>query len=400
MKIKSNILFPLAALLVVSLACASPLPAGNVETIVAETLQALTIPAPGVTPPASTLTLLPNSLYYLNNDSAGLQQVHRLERDGVTVAQITFEPAPVEDYDVSLINGSVVYVSNNQLLWVNADGSDRRLLLDGGPIDPNNGFLSNINGPVFSPNGETIAFGYKGLNFYSLSTGQSNLLLPDSIEDQGNGFVFPRELIWPEMYSADGSKLIVTLGYYEGASAAIYHPNGGALVRLRGDEGALICCGETELTSDGSAFYAANPAVGMFIPGLWRVDTATGATTTLLSSDTGAPIHAADEPFLAPDGNLYYFYASLPATDIGSSHVPLQLVRSAPDGVTNRTVLRPETFDLMNEALWAPDGSLVITAMAPIQDVYVGGAPQVVYTDPAKNTVPLVPFAINMKWGP
>jgi len=395
---KSNIQFSLVALLVMTLACASPIPAGNnVETIVAGTLQAL--PEAGATTPAPTLTLLPFSMYYINNDSAGIQQVHRLERDGVTVTQVTFEPASVEDYDVSRQNGSVVYVSNNQLLWVNADGSDRRLLLDGGPIDPNNGFLSNINGPVFSPNGETIAFGYNGLNFYSLATGQSNLLIPDLIEDQGNGFIFPRELIWPEMYSADGSKLIVTLGYYEGASAAIYYPNGGALVRLNGDEGALICCGETELTPDGSAFYAANPFIGMFLPGMWWVDTASGNTTSLLSSD-GALTNSADEPFLAPDGNLYYFFVSQPVEPGGSSRGPLQLVRSAPDGVTNRTVLRPETFELMNEALWAPDGSLVITAMAPIQDIYVGGAPQVVYTDPAKATVPLVPFAINMKWGP
>jgi Tol biopolymer transport system component len=400
MRRKYQILFALITILAASLACANPIETSGVETVVAQTLQALTVPAPGITPPPSSSGLLPYSLYYLNNDSAGLLQVYRLGTDGVTVSQVTFEPANVEDYDVSRRDGSVVYVSNNQLLLVNADGSNRRLLLDGGPLDPNNGFVSNINGPVFSPNGETIAYGYRGLNFYSLATGTSNLLIPDLIEDQGNGLIFPRELIWPEMYSADGTKLIVTLGYYEGASAAIYYPGGGALVRLTGDEGALICCGETELTPDGSAFYAANPTVGMFIPGMWRVDTATGATITLLSSDTGAAINSADEPFLAPDGNLYYFYTTLPATDVSSSHVPLQLVRSAPDGITNRTVLRPETFGLMNEALWAPDGSLVITAMAPIQDVYVGGAPEIVYTDPAKATVSLVPFAINMKWGP
>ena len=32
-----------------------------------------------------------------------------------------------------------------------------------------------------------------------------------------------------------------------------------------------------------------------------------------------------------------------------NSRTPLQLVRSAPDGVTGRTVLRPDTFELMNE---------------------------------------------------
>src|SRR5690242_1232116 len=115
---KLMILFSLTALLIASLACANPVPAGNVETIVAQTLQA--VQGADATPPASTLTLLPYSMYYLNNDSAGLLQVYRLERDGVTVKQVTFEPAAVEDYDVSRQNGSIAYVSNNQLLWVNA----------------------------------------------------------------------------------------------------------------------------------------------------------------------------------------------------------------------------------------------------------------------------------------
>jgi hypothetical protein len=226
-------------------------------------------------------------------------------------------------------------------------------------------------------------------------------VIPDLVEDSGNGFMFPRELIWPEEYSADGSKLVVTLGYYEGASSAIYYPNGGALVRLNGGEGALICCGETQWTADGAAFYAANPSIGMFAPGLWRVDAATGNVTTLLSSDeSSGSFNSADDPFPAPDGQLYYFFANLSPTDEFLSRLPLQLVRSAPDGVTNRTVLRPESYELMNEALWAPDGSFVIAAVAPIQDVYVGGAAQLVYTDGQKAVVPLVPFAIDMKWGP
>ncbi len=406
MQSKKSPFIALLPMLMAALACANPLgeitPA-NVETVVAGTMAALTAPASdsSATPPASTSSLLPHSMYFLNNDSAGLLQVYRLDKDGVTVTQVTFEPTNVRDYDVSGVDGSVAYVSNNQLLLVNADGSNRRLLLDGGAIDENNPFLTNINSPAFSPNGETIAFGHKGLNFYSVASGVSNLVLQDQIEDSGNGFMFPRELISPEKYSADGSKLIVTLGYYEGASSAIYYPNGGALVRLNGGEAALICCGETEWTPDASAFYAANPSVGMFAPGLWRVDAATGEVTTLLSSEVGSGFfNAADEPFPASDGQLYYFFVNVPATDEFLSRLPLQLVRSAADGVTNRTVVRPESYALMNEALWAADASFVITAMAPIADVYIGGAAQLVYTDGVRNMVPLVPFAIDMKWGP
>jgi len=399
---KSNLLFATPVLLIAILACAS-LPGGsgpaspvNVETIVAATFQALTQAS---APPALTLqpaqsedsSLLPHPLYFLNNDSAGLTQVYRLDQDGITVTQLTFEPANVDDYDVSMMDGSVVYVSNNQLLTINADGSSRSTIFDG----------DSVNSPVWSPNGETIAFAYKGLNFYSIVSGQSNRVLDDQIDDLGGGQTFPRELYWPESYSADGSKLVITLAYYEGASSAIYYPNGGALVRLNGGEGAIICCGDYHLTSDGSVLFAASPSSGMFNAGLWRVDTATGNVTTLLltSYDTN-PGEVADNPFLAADGQLYFFYASLPNADEFINRPPLQIVRSAADGVTGRTILRPETFQNMNEALWAPDASFVIVANPAVPEIYQGGAAQLYYTNAQKAMLPLLPYAMKMKWGP
>lgn len=391
------------------LACANPLPLnmgtpagpGSVETIVAATFAGMTAPSSEitVTPPPSTSSLLPSSLYFLNNDSAGLKQVYRLEKDGKTVTQITFEPANVDGYDVSLVDASIAYVSNNQLLMVDASGGNRKMLVDGGVRDENNPFLTNVNSPVWSPNGQTIAYGYKGLNFYSVSTGQSNLVIENKLRDIGNGFILPDELYWPDHYSSDGSRLLITLGYYEGASAAIYYPSGNALVRLKGAEGALICCGEPTWTSDNSALYAANPSLGMFSPGLWKVDAATGQVTTLVTGDPGnGTFNFADEPYLAPDGQLYYFFANLPSGDY--NRTPLQLVRSGPDGVTGRIPVRPETFNLMNEALWAPDASFVIVANAPIQDVYQGGIAELYYTDTQKPVISLVPFAMDMKWGP
>lgn len=391
---RSKHLFAYLVLFMVTFACANP-PGGtppespaNIETIVAATFQALTQVPPS---PNGISSLLPHPLYFLNNDGAGLAQVYRLDKDGVAVTQLTFEPANVNDYDVSMMDGSVAYVSNNQLFTIKADGSNRSMIF-------NEGAVSN---PVWSPNGETIAFAYKGLNFYSIASGQSSRVLEDQVDDLGDGLTFPRELYWPESYSADGSRLIITLGYYEGASTAIYYPNGGALVRLNGAEGAIICCGDYHLTSDASTLYAANPSSGMFNAGLWRVNTATGDVTTLLlgSYDTN-PAEVADNPFLAPDGQLYFFYASLPNADEFIDRPPLQLVRSAADGVTGRTVLRPETFENMNEAIWAPDASFVIVANPALPEIYEGGAAQLYYTNGQKAMVSLVSYAMKMKWGP
>jgi Tol biopolymer transport system component len=406
---KLHAFLALIALLAVALACANPVggtapkqPA-NVETVVAATIQALTAPAPkaGVTNPTpSTSDLLPRSLYFLNNDAAGIVQVYRLEKDGKTIKQITFEPAKVDYYDVSLADASVAYVSNNKMYTVKADGSNRSMVVDGGPHNENEPFFNAITNPVWSPNGQSIAFGYKGLNFYSITTGQYSNMLKDQIEDQ-NGFSFPRELYRPEKYAADGSKLVITLLYFESASAAVYYPNGNVLVRLKNDEGAMICCGNTNWTADGSALYAAYANLGMYSPGLWRVDSVNGTVTTLVKGDLGnGTFNFADAPHLAPDGQLYYFIASQTTTDVFASSVRLQLVRSAPDGVTNKTILRPETYQNMNEALWAPDASFVVVAEAPIQDVYEGGAVQLVYTDVQKGVISLLPFAMEMKWGP
>ena len=383
-----------------------PFSPDDVGTVVALTLTAVapaeesatataTAPAPDGSP-----GVLPRSLYFLAPDSAGLMQVFRMERDGSEPRQVTSESVEVNDYDVSPVDGRVAYVANNQLVLIHADGSDRRMLVDGGAVDVNNPFISTINSPVFSPDGGTLAYGYKGLQLYSFDTGESQLVIENQIEDVGGGLFVPRELYEPERYSPDGTKLLITLGYYEGASSAIYSPASNGLVRLTGGEGALICCDDTEWASDNSGFYAANPTMGMFSSGLWRVDAATGQVTTLIPGDAGGgSYNVADEAYLAPDGQLYFLFATVAAPEGIITRSPLQVVRSAPDGVTGRTILSPETFELLNEALWAPDASFLIAVIAPSQEIYQGGEAIIVYLD-GRPSIPLTSFAQRMKWGP
>lgn len=408
MKKRSNPLFVLFVLALIVAACTfpssnateGPSSEDQVATIVAGTMQALTPVVAESTPqPDATSGLLPRSFYYLGTDnSSGLTQVFRIERDGTTMYQVTREPVNVNSYDVSLTDGSVAYVSNNQLLWVDINGAGRHLLVDGGPVDQINPFVNTLSKPVFSPDGKTVAYSYKGLNFYSLDLGVSNLIIENQVSDLGNNAVIPKELYSPARYSPDGTKLLITLGYYEGASSAIYVIASNTMVRLTGDEGALICCGREVWTSDSSAFYAASSSMGMFNAGLWRVDASNGQATTLFTSSYDAGVfNYASDPYLVPDGQLYYFFLS--SNSEINQRTPLQLVRSAPDGVTNRTVLRPDSFELMNEALWAPDASLVVVAFAPIQDVYSGGQAEVTYLD-GRPSVILTTFAQEMKWGP
>ena len=404
-------LYPLLALLVLvasALACAAPLggqpsSSDQVATVVAATLQALTPVTTDVEVPVPTpVGLLPHTLYFVNNDGTGIAQVFRLGTDGKTVTQLTVEPSAVGAYDVSPADGSVVYVSNNQLLLINADGSGRRMLVNGGPVDPNNIFTTSLSSPVFSPNGQTIAYSHKGLILYAVSTGVSNIVLENQVTDPITGAKVPGELYIPQKYSPDGTKLLLTTAIpnSDGISSGIYSIATNSLVRLSGGDGARLCCSQQAWTSDSSALYVGISSLGMFGPGLWRVDAASGNLTTLLPAEAGdGNFNFANLPYLAPDGQLYFFFASRPAPDGYADHVPLLIVRSTLDGVTGRTVLRPETFERLNEALWAPDASFVIVAKAPSDTVYAGGALELYSTD-GSSMLSLLPFGQQLKWGP
>ncbi len=160
-----------------------------------------------------------------------------------------------------------------------------------------------------------------------------------------------------------------------------------------------FCCGEEEWTYDSQSLYAASPTVGMFGSGLWRIDAATGAVTTLLPTDAGGgSFNLADEPFLAPDGQLYFFFATATSPDGMVLRGPLPLARSGPDG-TGITILRQESFALLNEALWAPDASFVVVVSAPTADTYQGGQAEIVHLDGRPNIM-LTTFSRQLKWGP
>jgi len=404
-------------LAIAMVSCAPPIASGGtrpsvsdeVATVVALTLKAPT-PEVNVAPtntkvPEASTSLLPHSLYFLGRDSQALTQVYRMERDGKEVTQLTFEPFNVTDYDVSLADGSIAYVASNQLLLANADSSNRRVLVDGGSSPDLRGFYS----PVFSPDGGTLAYAHGGVNLYSVSTGASNLVIEDQLEDAGNGQSIPIETYAPENYSPDGTKLLIHLLHTDQSSIAIYYPASNSFVQLIGAEDTGVCYTtcfyiDVQWSADSSSFYTANSqndftyAAG----GLWKVDAATGAVTTLIPFGSGdGASNLPDEPYLAPDGQLYYFFGTY-SVDSGFFEPPvLELVRSAPDGVTDRTVLRDENFRLMDEALWAPDGSFVIVASAPERRWDQGGGVlELYYTDGQKEVVWLAPLGWQMKWGP
>ena len=405
--------YTLIALAFVISSCASP--AGVAETqpssseqvgtVVAMTLQALmpTVAETSTDVPEAATSSLPHSLYFLGRDSQSLTQLYRMDRDGKTVTQLTFEPVNVTDYDVSMVDGSLAYVASNQLLLANADGSNRHVLIDGG-TGPD---LRGSYGPVFSPDGGTLAYAHNGLNLYSVSTGVSNLVIEDQYGDPlPEGQRLPIEIYMPERYSPDGTKLLLALGHWEVApSHAVYYPETNALVRYEEVQDYIYCCsfhGGPAWSADSLSFYGvASVHDTAYRSGeLWKVNAADGALTRMLKTDNGKT-NLPKEIYSAPDGNLYFFLGNY-NLDSGFFDAPvLELVRSAPDGATDLTVLRDENFVMMNEALWAPDASFVIVATLPERRWDQGGGVlELYYTDGTKEPVWLAPSGEQMKWGP
>jgi hypothetical protein len=376
-----------------------PATSDSMATLVASTLQVLASQEIAALPkdtPEAPASLLPYSFFYLGRDGAGHWQVFRLRNDGKTVTQLTYEETDVTDYDVSLADGRVAYVADNRLSLILPDGSNPRVLVEGGSRE-NNYWVTS---PVFSPDGKTLAYGHKGLNFYDMTAGVSRLVIADqnATETLPNGLLFPIETYEPERYSPDGTKLLIALGHWEVLpSHAIYDPVRDELVKLDGGDGYGYCCsfyGGPTWSADSSSFYGIASEHDYAFPhgALWKVDAETGAATTLI------PLVAKDgtlnlvyRPFSAPDGQLYYFFLNYPEPAGDFGRLPLLLFRSAPDGVTGQTVLLPEMFR-DNEVLWAPDASFFIIASDE-------GQAEMVYLD-GRPKVALAPSAHSMKWGP
>lgn len=123
------------------------------------TLQPTGTPPPPINPTKTTapLSLLPEPLYFLGQDAAAREQVFRLETDGVTLTQITFEQRRILEYDISP-SGDLAYVVEDktdntvQLILLAPDAESASV------IEMRTSELEKIKNLRWLPNGEELVY--------------------------------------------------------------------------------------------------------------------------------------------------------------------------------------------------------------------------------------------------
>jgi Tol biopolymer transport system component len=319
--------------------------------------------------------------------------VWRLGVDGQTPQQFSDEPAGVDYFDVSRADGRVAVVSGNRLLLLSADANERSVLVDTSGNDPealDYRFRGVISEPRFSPDGSTLAYGLGGVNLLDLDSGESRLVLASNVDESDSGAVTPGELFFPEAWSPDGERLLVTIGFLEGGSLGVLDAESGEFAALQAQ--GILCC-HPVWAPDSQSVVVASPYYGIITPGLWRYAADTGTQRVLAPGvDATESYHFFGWP-LDTGNELFYFYASSAGFPDGT--LPLRMARSDTDGVRNRAELSEEGFSI-REALWAEDGSLALIVEAAEE----GSGPLLLVIPGEGQVQVLSPEAEHLRWGP
>ena len=380
----------------------------------------LVIPSPTSESPRMTdePTLLPAALYFIGQTGIGqVGQIMRLEADGRSLSQITDAPEGILDFDVSAVDGRLVYVSDNQLIETGADGQNPIVKVDAGPIvdaGPGAGtgaarITQAIDRPRFSPDGGQIVFGLNGVNLIlaGLATEYAILLPSDPFPDFNDpNFTMPEgptRFYWPESWSPDGRRLLLRFGYYpEGGGLALLDLSSRELNMVTNADG-IECC-DWAWSADSQTGFVASDQIAYGVPGLIQVDPATGGSATLINGApetpgvTGQPpsIRLFRAPFAAGNGIVYSFVAT---GDQDEPHQPLFHMAQLPAGANDTIPLRDDEY-LSIDTLWAADGRGAVIADVGPSSTYPISGPIRWLAAGGEPAVDLPASGGMLRWGP
>lgn len=229
---------------------------------------------PPLAPVLADLSVLPRDLYFLAPDANGVYQLWRQPENGDTRYAVTAEPAPVTDYAIAPSGQQVAYVAGNAIFTTGVDGWNRREI-----TRPFSGEYPNI-AVDWSPDGTRLAFSDEvGVWTIPADASQPPLQVAAHVSWQENAtpgdvrrFMFPQ-------WSPDSTRLLVTIGYYEGSGPGVVDLSTGQITELS-------MSGSQHTWADASHVIAWASGWGYQQPGLYLLDVLApeSGSTTLLDS--------------------------------------------------------------------------------------------------------------------
>jgi Tol biopolymer transport system component len=281
--------------------------------------------------------VLPDALYFLSNLD-GDSQIWRMDADGATLKQITTEDDPVRSFTVSPIDGSITFIIRNQLINIRRDGTGRRVITD---------FGEGYGGCAAWSRSGLLAYIAGGIRIYNSHTGADRML-----KANGSGEWGP--VYFPVLWSPNGSKLLVDIGYYEGGEMGILSTDDGTVLTMGPSAAMAVWRKDSQAVYLSSAAYI---GYGGMEPGLSLMSLSGGVTSIIESAFIWWP-------FYRPDDQLAFFVSRPSGVDV--QEYKAQLAVSNRDG-TGEHVLRTFPFifgpsDIF-EVNWRADGSAAVVRL-------------------------------------
>lgn len=173
---------------------------------------------------AESLTT-PDTVYYLADGDNGVDQVFRQVLDGQNNRQqLTNSESDIVAFGVAVDGLSVAYIANGRLQLQRVDAennpapeAEELVVIDGGQTQ---------SSPVFSPDGQYLAYADHGVWLMDLNTGAAHLLLADIPFDASAPNTSDFRLYTPDRFvidpQTDALKLLIHIVIWEYSAVGVY----------------------------------------------------------------------------------------------------------------------------------------------------------------------------------